>query len=104
MSAHDRHDTLIQTTVSIAILCLTLLGQAVVFAQSLDDEEEAITILEKPDFGRIFEYRQNGILIMIKVVPDRGRPYYMVPADGSPHYSDLSEVKHLYPNWVLLEW
>ena len=74
------------------------------FAQSLDDEEEAITILEKPDFGRIFEYRQNGILIMIKVVPDRGRPYYMVPADGSPHYSDLSEMKQLYPNWVLLEW
>jgi hypothetical protein len=95
---------LIQTTVSIAILCIAFLVQAPLVAEPVEDGEEIITIIEQPDFGRIFEYRQNGILIMIKVVPDRGRPYYMVPADGTPHFSDLSEVKHLYPNWVLMEW
>ncbi len=66
--------------------------------------EDSITIVDQSELGQVFEFRQNGVLIMIKVIPDQGRPYYMVPADGSPHYLDLSEVKHLYPNWVLLEW
>ena len=66
--------------------------------------EDSITIVDQSELGQVFEFRQNGVLIMIKVIPDQGRPYYMVPADGSPHYRDLSEVKHLYPNWVLLEW
>ncbi len=52
----------------------------------------------------IFEYRTNGILMMIKVVPEKGKPYYMVPADGSAHFESLDHNKKLYPSWVLLEW
>ena len=52
----------------------------------------------------IYEYRTNGILMMIKIVPKNGRPYYMVPADGSPHFSNLDNSKNLYPSWVLFEW
>lgn len=52
----------------------------------------------------IFEYRTNGILTMIKVVPEKGKPYYMVPADGSAHFESLDHSKRLYPSWVLLEW
>ena len=52
----------------------------------------------------IYEYRSNGVLIAIKVVPKRGRPYYMVPADGSPHFESLDHAKALYPQWVLFEW
>ena len=42
--------------------------------------------------------------MMIKVVPKKGRPYYLAPVDGSPHYSDLGDKKNLYPRWVLIEW
>jgi hypothetical protein len=52
----------------------------------------------------IFEYRTNGILMMIKIVPKNGKPYYMVPADGSPHFKSLDHSKKLYPQWVILEW
>ncbi len=52
----------------------------------------------------IFEYRTNGVLMMIKIVPKVGRPYYMVPADGSPHFETLDHSKKLYPRWVILEW
>lgn len=52
----------------------------------------------------IFEYRNNGILMMIKIVPESGKPYYLVPADGSPHFRSLDHSKKLYPQWVVLEW
>ena len=52
----------------------------------------------------IYEYRTNGVLIAIKVVPKIGIPYYMVPADGSPHYESLDHAEALYPRWVLFEW
>lgn len=51
----------------------------------------------------IFEYRVNGRLMMIKIVPKMGATYYMVPADGEPHYDDLAEKKKLYPQWVIVE-
>jgi hypothetical protein len=52
----------------------------------------------------IYEYRQNGILTMIKIVPEKGRAYYMVPADGAPHYESLDHKRKLYPQWVIMEW
>lgn len=52
----------------------------------------------------VYEYRVNGHLLMIKIVPKVGFPYYLVPADGSPHYISLDHSQKLYPNWVLVEW
>lgn len=52
----------------------------------------------------IFEYRVNGVITMIKIVPKNGRPYYMVPADGAAHFRSLDHSKKLYPSWVVLEW
>ena len=99
-----RHHTLIRAILSIAIVALGLGWLLFARAEAFEVAEDSITIVDQSELGQVFEYRQNGVLIMIKVIPDQGRPYYMVPADGSPHYQDLSEVKHLYPNWVLLEW
>ncbi len=65
-------------------------------------EEEDIQIIEGED-RVIYEYRQNGVLTMIKVVPKRGRPYYMVPADGAPHYESLDHKRQLYPQWIIVE-
>ena len=71
---------------------------------STDDfNDEDIEIIEGEE-RTIYEYRSNGILMMIKIVPRLGRPYYMVPADGSAHYQSLDHKKKLYPQWVILEW
>ena len=51
----------------------------------------------------VYEYRVNGVITAIKVVPKRGRPYYMVPVDESPHY-EINHDATLYPKWVLLQW
>ena len=52
----------------------------------------------------VFEYRNNGYLLMIKVVPKHGKPYYMIPADGSPHYKSLDYARNLYPSWIIVQW
>ena len=56
------------------------------------------------DDRTVYEYRVNGYLLMIKVVPNEGRTYYMVPANGKPHYESLDHGQKLYPQWVLVEW
>ncbi|MDA0788488.1 MAG: DUF2782 domain-containing protein [Proteobacteria bacterium] len=69
-------------------------------ARSASDD---IEIIEGKD-RTVYEYRRNGILMLIKVVPKKGRPYYLAPADGSPHYEGLEGHRHLYPKWVIVEW
>lgn len=51
----------------------------------------------------VYEYRVNGRLLAIKIVPETGAPYYMVPADGGAHFESLDHKKKLYPQWVLVE-
>ncbi|MBL8260523.1 MAG: DUF2782 domain-containing protein [Candidatus Competibacteraceae bacterium] len=66
-----------------------------------------ITIRQRGDRGSIEEYRAGGILYMVKVVPGRGVPYYLVDTDGDgdfeTRYSELEEGM-LIPAWVLLRW
>ena len=66
-------------------------------------DEDQIEIIEGED-RMIYEYRQNGVLTMIKIVPKKGRPYYMVPLDGAQHIDGLDHQKNLYPQWVIKEW
>ena len=51
----------------------------------------------------IYEYRQNGELRMIKVVPNWGKPYYLVPRDRTSGFGDLERAEMLLPSWVLFE-
>jgi len=71
-------------------------------AVSKDLRDDDIEIVEGGD-RTIYEYRTNGVLMMIKVVPKHGPAYYMAPADGTPHYESLEHVKNLYPHWVILK-
>ena len=65
-------------------------------------EEGQVEIIAGED-QTVFEYRVNGRLMMIKIVPKFGATYYMVPADGQPHYEGLDHKKKLYPQWVIVE-
>ena len=51
----------------------------------------------------IQEIRQNGKLIMIKVVPKKGKPYYLVPEDPTKHFGDLDRATRLVPRWNIKE-
>ena len=59
-----------------------------------------VVLRETPE-RTIYEYRQNGQLTMIKVVPKRGRPYFLVPVDRTEHGGDLDRAEQLKPQWVL---
>ena len=51
----------------------------------------------------IYEYRQNGQLRMIRIVPGIGKPYYLVPRDETRGYGDLERADMLIPRWTIIE-
>ena len=51
----------------------------------------------------VYEYRQNGQLRMIKVVPKSGKPYYLTPRDRTRGFGDLEQADMLLAEWVLWE-
>ena len=51
----------------------------------------------------VYEYRQNGKLLMIKVVPRIGKPYFLAPRDPTRGFGDLEQADTLVPRWVLIE-
>lgn len=51
----------------------------------------------------VYEFRQNGQLRMVRVVPKWGKPYYLVPADPTKGYGDLERADMLLPSWVIAE-
>lgn len=67
------------------------------------DEQQPIEIVHGED-RTVYEYRQNGVLRIIKVVPRKGHPYYLVPAEGHPAFEGLELERNLYPQWVIIEW
>jgi hypothetical protein len=72
-------------------------------AESLEGE---VTIVQ----GRnaIFEeYRRNGRLFMVKVIPNVGPPYYLIDSDGDgmlEFQGDDISGNWLIPQWVLFSW
>ena len=61
-----------------------------------------VTIVEEED-RTVMEYRQNGYLRMIRVVPKIGKPYYLVPRDPTTGIEDLERADTLLPSWVIVE-
>ena len=51
----------------------------------------------------IYEFRQNGRLTMIKVVPSWGKPYYLIPEDPTTFDGNLIGSGALVPSWRLKE-
>ncbi|MGR9105389.1 MAG: DUF2782 domain-containing protein [Gammaproteobacteria bacterium] len=72
----------------------------------LEPDEPEITIKRRGG-KTIQEYRINGALYMVKIVPDAGPPYYLIDTDGDGNmdvrHSDLERNVRI-PQWVLLRW
>jgi len=61
-------------------------------------------IVIRPGENEVFyEYRVNGQLMEIKVVPETGPEYYLVPADGGGWVQD-TDSDLLVPSWVIFRW
>jgi hypothetical protein len=71
-----------------------------------DGFEPEVTIIDKPT-GKIEEFRANGQLYMIKVHPKKGKPYFLVDADGDGQLETRTNELApdlLIPSWVLFSW
>lgn len=94
----------LRTCLLACLLAASSAGASEVYLSPPDENSaDDIQIVAGKD-RTVFEYRNNGYLLMIKIVPKHGRPYYMIPADGSPHYKSLDYSKNLYPSWIIVEW
>jgi hypothetical protein len=51
----------------------------------------------------VYEFRQNGELRMVRVVPKWGKPYYLVPRDSTKGFGNLERADMLLPQWVIAE-
>lgn len=69
------------------------------------DEPDEVSIHQR-DGGRVEEYRANGRVFMIKVIPALGPAYYLVDRRGDGHYvrRDNLDSGLVAPLWPLLEW
>jgi hypothetical protein len=89
------------------LIILALLFALLPFKTALAEEaalpvEPEITIRHENE-ETFYEYRVNGILKEIKVVPKIGPTYYLVPADGNAWIrEERSQV--LVPSWILFKW
>lgn len=52
---------------------------------------------------RIYEYRQNGRITMIRVEPKNGNTYYLVPQYPSESLGEYRQNDRLQARWVIKE-
>ncbi|WP_210397295.1 DUF2782 domain-containing protein [Motiliproteus sediminis] len=92
---------------AIHALLLTLLALAPLPLLAADpaNPKDAEVTIRPGDSGEVLhEYRINGQIIEIKVVPKIGKPYYLVPAEGGEGYIRLDRSQLLIPKWILFRW
>ena len=81
---------------------------AISFDEDAADEElePEVTIIQRRDAIHE-EYRHNGRLYMVKVIPEVGPPYFFVDRDGDgimeSRMNDRDE-KIMVPQWVIFSW
>lgn len=74
-----------------------------------DEELEPTVTIKEQDEVTVYEYRLNGLLYAVKVVPKRAPAYYLVDTNGDGFFdrrrSDLTspEINRI-PAWVLFRW
>ena len=88
---------------SLPLLLALLLALTVGQARAAEEPED-IRIRPGEDGEVWYEYRINGEIKEIKVVPKIGKPYYLVPAKGQEGYIRLDRSQLLVPQWVLFRW
>ncbi len=72
-----------------------------------DDElplgEPEVTITQQGD-KTVEEYRINGFLYAVKVIPKTGKPYFLVRADGEDAFIPSHKPELRIPSWQIYTW
>ena len=71
-----------------------------------DDLEPEVSIIKRDD-SVVHEYRMNGQLYMIKVIPNRGYPYYLFDSNGDGTLDaqrDNLDPGLVVPSWMIYRW
>lgn len=85
-------------------LCVLVTVPWAAFAAAQDGELRGPDIVIIAEEERtIFEFRQGGELRMVRVVPQIGKPYYLVPRDQTKGFGNLERADMLLPSWVIVE-
>ena len=73
--------------------------------QSGESLEPEVTIRKTPR-ETIYEYRRNGQLVLVRVLPRIGPPYHFVDTDGdgSLDYQPGEPVNNRVNQWLLFSW
>jgi hypothetical protein len=73
-----------------------------------DEEElEAEVTIRKRGEDMVEEYRVNGRLFMVKIIPRIGFPYYLVDTNGDGNLDTRRDGLGpgvVPPNWILFRW
>ncbi|UTW48216.1 DUF2782 domain-containing protein [Bacterioplanoides sp. SCSIO 12839] len=89
---------------TLAVTLISVVGLFTSLAQAEDPSGETVTIRNDGD-NTYYEFRVNGEISEIKVVPKIGKPYYLIPThdeDGDFMRKDDPEMR--VPSWVIFRW
>ncbi len=84
------------------LLLAPLLSPHLLAAEPVDIKGPDVTIIAEKE-RTVFEFRQGGVLRMVRVEPSWGKPYYLVPMDNTSGEVNLERAETLFPSWVLVE-
>ncbi|MGO1503157.1 MAG: DUF2782 domain-containing protein [Marinobacter sp.] len=77
--------------------------EPVVISDYQSSSEGPQIVIRSGDDEVFYEYRVNGQLMEIKVVPEVGLEYYLVPADGGGWVRE-ADSGVMVPSWILFRW
>ncbi len=88
------------------IILIAIVAMLAAAANAAEERKRAhrgpdVTLIETEE-RVVYEYRQNGLLRMIKIVPKRGKPYYLVPRDPGKGLGTVEEADMLLPQWEIV--
>jgi len=89
-----------------SLLLAALLACTALTVQAEDpvSSDPEVTIRQEGD-KTIQEYRVNGFLYAIKVIPKGGKPYFLVRADGTEgNFVRSDNPDMLIPAWEIFSW
>ncbi|MHB0776104.1 DUF2782 domain-containing protein [Halomonas sp. WWR20] len=97
---------ILRTAPALALGLLTLFATPLVSAQQQEGEGPApdVTIRQEDD-RTVKEYRINGQLYAIEIVPAAGPSYYLIDRDGNGNFERADDANRVVPpSWVLIRW
>lgn len=90
----------IKSLMLAGLLALAPLGG---FAQESVEGDPDVTIRQEGE-RTVEEYRVNGFLYAVKVIPKKGKPYFLVRADGDSNFIRADKPDMLIPAWEIFSW